>query len=79
MGIVVVALAAATDAGALAATITSTRRRTSSAASTGSRSGSVLGPAIVDRDVLALDIAALFEALAKCAQIIRVCRQALRR
>ena len=34
--------------------------------------GFVLAPAIFDRNVLTLNIAALFEALAKCAQSIRV-------
>ena len=64
-GVVAVALAAATEAGALAAAITLTWRRTRSAASAGSRSVLILAPAIFDRDVLALDIAALFQALAE--------------
>ena len=31
----------------------------------------ILGPAVFDRDVLALDIAGFLQALAKCAQTIR--------
>jgi len=56
VGIAVVALAAANEAGALAAAITLTRRRTRSAASD-QPVGLVLAPAIFDYDVLTLDIA----------------------
>ena len=31
----------------------------------------ILGPAVIDRHVLALDIAGVFQALAKCAQLVR--------
>ena len=37
----------------------------------------VLGPAVFDRHVLALDIAGVFEALAKCAQTLGRIRQAI--
>ena len=37
----------------------------------------ILGPAVFDRDVLALDIAGVFEALAKCAQTVRDTCQAI--
>jgi hypothetical protein len=47
--------------------ITATCRRTRSAASSG-QAFHLLGPAVVDRHVLALDIAGFFEALAKSAQ-----------
>ena len=67
MGIVVVAALAATAEGVPMAAITATCRRTNSAASAGSRSVLILGPAVFDRHVLALDIAGLLQALAKCA------------
>ena len=37
----------------------------------------ILGPAVFDRHVLALDIAGVLQALAKCAQTVRVSRQAM--
>ena len=37
----------------------------------------ILGPAVFDRHVLALDIAGLLQALAKCAQTVRDTRQAI--
>ena len=37
----------------------------------------ILGPAVFDRHVLALDIAGLLQALAECAQTVRVRRQAI--
>ena len=70
MGIVVVAaLAASAVAKPAAAAITATCRRTRSAASSGRRSH-LLGPAVFERHVLALDIAGLFQALAKGAQAL---------
>ena len=37
----------------------------------------IFGPAVFDRHVLALDIAGLLQALAKCAQTVRDRRQAM--
>ena len=37
----------------------------------------ILGPAVFDRHVLALDIAGVLQALAKCAQTVRASRQAM--
>src|SRR6266481_1270397 len=63
IGIVGVAAFAASAARvALPVVITLTRRRTSSAASAGNRSYLILGPAVLDRHVLAFDIASLIEA-----------------
>ena len=39
----------------------------------------ILGPAVFDRHVLALDIAGLLQALAECAQTVRDTCQAMRR
>ena len=70
MGVVVLAAFAANAAVAPPfVAITATRRRTSSAASTGSRSNSPSRPAVFD--LLALDIAGVFQALSKGAQLVR--------
>jgi hypothetical protein len=65
----VAALAASAPAVLAGAAITATCRRTRSAASSGRRS-ICSAPAVVDRHVLALDIARLFEALAKGTQAL---------
>jgi hypothetical protein len=72
MGTVVDAVLAANAAEVVPATITATCRRTSSAASAGSRSFDCIGPAIVDGHVLALDKARVFQALAEWTQAVRV-------
>ncbi len=67
IGIVVVAaLAASTDADVPGVTMTATRRRTRSAANSGSRCGFVLRPAVFDRHVVALGEAWFAEACAEC-------------
>src|SRR5262249_27445237 len=66
MGIVVVAALAA-NAALAGAAITATYRRTNS-----QPIYLALRPAVVDHHVLALDIAGVFEALAECAQAVRV-------
>ena len=65
IGIVDVASFAAFVAGNNAVTMTSGLRRTNSAASAGSRSGLPLGPAVLDGEVLALDIAEFVQAAQK--------------
>jgi hypothetical protein len=52
-------------------TITATCRRTKSAAQRRQLIQVIVGPAVDDDDVLALDIGGVFEALAKCAQAFR--------
>ena len=71
MGIVVVAaLAANAEAGEPPATITATCRRTKFGRQRRQSIHLIFGPAVFDRDVLALDMAGFFEALAKCAQAV---------
>src|SRR5262249_14579622 len=67
-GMVVVAALAAKAAAGEIATITAAFRRTNSAASAGSRSHLILGPAVFYRHVLAFGIAGVPDALAKSAQ-----------
>jgi hypothetical protein len=59
-------------AGPPAATITATGRRTNSAASVDNRSIWFSAQLVFDRYVLALDIASVLQALAKCAQTVRI-------
>ena len=66
MGIVVVACLAARAAGVLEAKITSTLRRTSSAASSGSRSYFPSAARNLNGDALALDPAEIAEPLQEC-------------
>src|SRR5262249_20695865 len=70
MGMLVVAPFAGRAAGGFTA-ITATRRRTKSAASSGSRSKLVLGPAVHNRDVLSFDKAGILQATVKCPQAVR--------
>ena len=68
MGMVLVAsFAANAEAGPLAA-ITATRRRAHFGRQRRQLIYLIIGPAIFQRYVLTLDIAGLFQALAKCAQ-----------
>ena len=68
----VAALAANAEAGPPPAAITATRRRTNSAASCRQPIGLIVGPAVFDRHVLALNVAGLLQALAEPTQTLRV-------
>ena len=73
MGIVVVAALAANAAAVPPiAAITATCRRTRFGRQRRQPIELILGPAVFDRYVLALDIAGVLQALAKCAQTVRV-------
>jgi hypothetical protein len=67
---VVVAAFAASTAGGAAARITLTRRWTKVCRQCGQPINLILGPAVDDRHVLALDIACLLEALAKSPKTV---------
>jgi hypothetical protein len=52
--------------------ITAARRVTSSAARSVTQSILIVGPAVFDHDVPALDVAGLAQALAECGHVVRI-------